>query len=378
MKRSVEFQAQLIEPEDPRDMVRDWLSLAQLQNQLEHPDRALVSLECALQILFKLKPAEQEQLILPVLAERALAQKQSGQLPAAMASYAQVLMQIDAQAQPLQWAHYALLEAALHFEINIANALLAATQLHLRLKDLETQVLERHVLTFPLLALAGLCEESADFTLALDFYNLAIRALERSERKADFLEQTIEGYEGRARCLQKIDQGLKAIQAYRQADKLAGSHETLFSKRPLILSQLGLCYQEHQKYAQAYASFSEAISLSQNQALADANSESQAESSMDQDHPLIRNLYLRGFLSVLYLDCLADAIHDFEQIEAYLPGFAAYDLACLSLKQGDAARAIDYLQAHLGSVYALSPAEIQSDPDFDPLYGSQQWQDLFD
>ncbi len=368
LKRSVEYQALLLKPEDPLDMVRDWLSLAQLQNQLEHPDRALKSLDCALQILFKLSPSEQEQIILPVLGERAEAQKQSGQLPAAMATYSQLLLQIDLQQQPLQWAHYALLETALHFKINREQALVSAQQLHLKLQQLESQVAERHALTYPLLALAGLCEEAQDFDLALDYNNLVIRALERSQRKADFLEQTVEGYEGRARCLQQLDRSVKAIQAYRKADKLAESSEDLRDKRPLILSQLGLCYQENQKYDLALSSFSHAIQLA---------AQSEQIETVDQEHPLIRNLTLRGFLNALYLEDIAAAITDFEQIEQALPGFAAYDLACLTLKQGFTEQALSYLRLHLASPYALSAAEIQSDPDFEPLLASQHWQDLF-
>lgn len=374
LKCSVDYQAQLVTPEDPLDMVRDWLSLAQLQNQLEHPDRALVSLDGALRILFKLSPAEQAQLILPVLAERAQAQQKSGQLAAAMATYSQVLLQIDAQQQPLQWAHYALLDVALHFEIDTEQALSAGQHLHLQLQQLEAQVAERHALAYPLLALAGLCEEAQDWDLALAYYNLVIRALERSQRKNDFVEQTLEGYEGRARCLQQQEQTLKAIQAYRRADKLAAASDCLSEKRPLILSQMGLCYQEGHKYDLALSSFTQAIQLA---SVPFVQAKSSTANTLNPEHPLIRSLYLRGFLNALYLDQSAAAITDFEQIEQLLPGFAAYDLACLSLKQGDLERAFTYLRVHLASAYALSAAEIQSDPDLAPLLASPQWQVLF-
>src|SRR5690606_29358865 len=131
-----------------------------------------------------------------------------------------------------------------------------------------------------------------------------------------------------------------------------------------FLLKLALCYQQGGKTALAEKTFAQVIA------------QSPEPRQATPEDLLIRALYFRGFFYVLEKEDSAQAQADFVRIESYLPGYAAYDLACLACGREDIEAAFAFLHQHLASAYALPLEDIQGDTDLQPLHSDTRWQAL--
>lgn len=370
LEQSLQFQLQTLgqEPE-LEDMAQDWLNLALLQQELEQPAAAIQSLVQAHQTLCKAAEPDKQRLMLPVLAQLAQLQTAQGENAAAHSSYQQ-LMQAARSHSPRVWAQYALLQAAFLLEREDPASTTALDEIHATVLQLEQERTEATGLIAPLLTLADLCRERALPEASLTFYTDAIRCAERSpgDRSSHFQDTLMKAYLGRASLLLEQHEPAKALQAFRQARRLAESEQNSQTLASIDL-QLGLCYQSQHKSQLALDSFSAAIAA--------FSASAQRAEPLAPEAPLIQALYLRGFLQVLDFENLQAALADFERIESHCPGLAAYDLACLHSRLGQSEAALDYLQQHLASPYALTQAEILADDDLRPLQETAAWSTLW-
>lgn len=370
LEQSLQFQLQTLgQQPDLEDMAQDWLNLALLQQELEQSDAAISSLKQAHQTLLKAQDPSKQRLLLPVLAQLAQLQTASSQTAAADTSYQQ-LMQAARNHSPRVWAQYALLQAAFLLTHQDPASPSALAEIHNTVLQLEQQRSEAFGLVEPLLTLADLCRERDLPEASLTFYTDAIRCAERSQtpRSSHFQETLMKAYLGRAGLLLEQAEAGKALQAFRQARRLAKSEDNALALAEIDL-QLGLCYQSQQKSELALESFTAAIATFAENVT--------AEALLGADDALVRALYLRGFLQVLDFHDLQAALQDFERIEGHCPGLAAYDLACLHSRLGQSEVALGYLRQHLASPYALTPAEIQADDDLRPLQNTAAWSTLW-
>jgi hypothetical protein len=90
----------------------------------------------------------------------------------------------------------------------------------------------------------------------------------------------------------------------------------------------------------------------------------------------VRALYFRAFFFVLAEHNTAAAEADFQRIESQLPGYAAYDLACLAAQSGAIDTAFVLLKTHRSSAYALPLDTLSNDEDLAVLQSDPRWSAL--
>lgn len=368
LEQSLQFQLEALgQGPAQEELAQDWFNLALIQQELEQTQAALNSLQQARQSLSQTVVDQNNNLLLPILSQLAGLQIAEGQYQAARETYQQLLKTARSQS-PRIWAQYALLQAAFFLKINDPATQQELDEIHATVLQLEHQHTDAYGLVEPLLSLADLCREQRLSEEALRFYTDAIRCAERSQvkRTLAFQEVLMRAYTGRANQLLEQGEANKALQAFRQAHRLAEGCVEALALAELDL-QLGLCYQQVDKFEQAHSCFSQAIAVLVKQPPGEGS----------PDDPLIRALYLRGFLLVLHFDDVLSALQDFIAIEQYCPGLAAYDLACLYTRLGQLTQALHHLRLHLASPYALSQAEILADEDLLPLQLEPGWSELF-
>lgn len=350
LRQSVKYQQLLLQQDINENLVKDWLDLGQLQ--WEQGD--LVAAERSLQAArhdWQYLPLEEAEVLLKPLrhfeAQLASAQGQfesAGQIYSALAERSKDLT---------RKIYYLLMALECLFQHNAEAGLQASEDLKPMIVAFEsapTSPLHDN-LTLPLLAAAELCENHQHLDLALEYYQFALRAASQTQP-----EYWLQAAAGRARLLEQQGDFTRAIQAYREILRREST--------PEFTLKLALCYQQAGKMALAEESFAQVI-------------QGQPEPlQADPEELLIRALYFRGFFYVLEKQDLALAQADFLRVEHYLPGYAAYDLACLACGDKDLSAAFAFLDTHLQSPYALPLEDIQADPDLKPLHSDKRWQQL--
>lgn len=366
LEQSAQYQQHCEAPLEHEENFKDWLQLAQVQLQLEQAPKALESLQQA-ENLLEVLPALPDSLYSVLYSLQAQGWQQVGQNQTALEAYAKLLKRVDAAEAPITWACHALLKTCLLFENAVEEAPQEAASLLSKLQELEVSLPERQELALPLLALAELCEQHQELELALAYLGLCTRALERAQAARTGLQenQLIQAYLGRARVLQAQQSWPKAIQAFLQARKRMQAYGSPDLEQALLAVQLGLCYQEAGKYPEAAGAFAEAVALQQ------------GKNVNDPEDPYVRGLYFSAFLKVLHLEDPAGAYADLLAVEEQVPGLAAYDLACLSVRLSQTDQALNWLEKHLQSAYALPPGQITSDPDLEALHHEPRWKQCF-
>lgn len=373
LEASARRQQELVAPENaPLEILEDWLGLAAYQIELERWHPALDSLVQAEKLLPHLSLEQALRHRQTLLAQRAQILERLDEPLAALHSYDQLLETFDQKNQALLWARYALLRSVAAFGLPEHEHDAELQAIAQTLQQVEEQDLERHELVVPLLGLAELCQQAQRENWALNFYAAAIRCLERSQTERDEQDQLylMQAYAGRAQLLQERGELTKALSAFRQARRLARNlvHNLSGSEALASLNlQMALAYQAAQKSAEALKLLTETIAFL-----------SPLAGPLTAEHPLVRAHYLRAFLLCLEQDDAESAQIDFEAVEALCPGLAAYDIACLQVRNGEPESAFVSLRQHLASPYALSQDEIEADVDLQALHGDARWQALWD
>lgn len=368
---SMKYQQQLLERDIKENLVKDWLDLGQTQWEQGDLDAAEQSLRSASADWQYLQLNEAEALLKPLQNFEARLALARGEFAEAGKLYEK----IAEKSKDLSTRLYALLMAAeAYFHKDSAQGIALCQALVPQVLAAEqegaTQVSTGH-LTLPLLAAAELCENHAQEDLAFTYYQFALRSA--SQQQNDYWLQAAAG---RARMLEHQGDMPRLTQAYRDilrhlqrqaAQDLAALTE--FSLK------LALCYQHTEKMPQAASAFDTALNH------ADALLASQDQSlELDADHGWVRALYFRAFFYVLVQSNPQAAVADLKRIEARLPGYAAYDLACLAAQAAVSSlerdAAFDYLKTHLASPYALPLEELLRDEDLKGLQTDPRWKRL--
>ncbi len=350
LQHSVVFQQELVERDVWENMVKDWLEIAETQIQQQNYAAAQKSLESARADWIKLSLDEAEVLLTPLqLLEIKLASAR-GNHEEALVGYDVLIQRFQ---KDLKGVYYRLLKIELLFSHKVEEAVAACEELSPALLSWENDA-ERELLTLPLLAAAELCDIHAQETLALSFYQFALRFASQ-HKSAHWLEACA----GRARLLEQTGDLRRAIGAYRDLLRHMENHN-LPETGPFLL-RLALCYQQVGKTEDALKQFEAVL-------------QSPAETEIHPEHLHIRARYFRAFLHALDREDLPAARTDFEDIEMLLPGYAAYDLACIATRQEQWDQAFAYLIGHLESTYALSREDILADTDLEVLRADPRWQ----
>ncbi len=361
LRHSMKYQQLLLQQDINENLVKDWLDLGQLQLEQGDTEAARRSLQTARHDWQYLPLSEADQLVKPLQHFEAQLATACGEFESASKIYNKLAEKSKSLTQKIM---YLLMALASLFKHSTEEGLMASEALKPLVVALESQpnVLSQEQLTLPLLAAAELCENHHHASLALDYYQFALRAAAQGQQAP---QQThwLQAAAGRARMLEQQGDFTRAIQAYRDIVRHLQGHIEV-SQTGEFLLKLALCYQQGGKIALAEKTFGQIIA------------EHPAPAQADPEDLLIRALYFRGFFYVLEKQDLAQAQTDFERIESYLPGYAAYDLACLACGREDIETAFGFLHQHLASPYALPLEDIQTDTDLLPLHSDVRWQTL--
>lgn len=364
LERSTYYQERLLKPiaESVLELVSSWFSLARQQQEIDHWEQALESLDQALKLSADLdKPEERKLWAGMIQTQRARCFEQNGALNAALHVYESALRQIDAQVAPRQWVLLRVLRAGLAFQLKQADALTGFEAVRQSFEVLEEQG-QTEELAIPLLALAGLATEQEP-QWALEFYNGAIRCLERAnkERQLEYQPFLIDAYRGRGNLLADLAQPAKALASLKQARRLA---EHTLNQRALseLDLQLGLVLQACGRPEQALESYSQAAQS--------------AQAVLSADSVGFRAIYFQAYILANELNRAQEALSLLEDLDRRCPEQVDYDLACLYARLGQPEQALEHLQKHLASPQSLSLDEILADPDLAVLQTLPSWQAL--
>lgn len=370
LEASTAAQSRILEPlATNTDILREWFSLGQLQQELGQWSQALASQDLALRQCAQLpKGPERERWIGMIQTQRALCCEHLSQPEAAIELYDQALAVFDAEREPLQWVLLRLLKIALQLRIepDHLNAEQTFRELQESIAKLELAGTDRAELALPLLALASLCH-AGDPDWGLDFYSTAIRCLEQTHKREniELVRRLVEAYRGRSALLDLLGQPQKALaslkQGLRQAEMIAD--QELQADMQL---QIGLVSQSLGKFDLAAKSFEQARLL-------DGAVEWAVRTP---DDSWFRASYFLAFLLTSELNQLERALDLLLELDAACPHQVDYDLACLYARLQRPDQAFARLQAHLASPEPLSPEDITADSDLQSLQTDPRWQAL--
>jgi hypothetical protein len=364
---SMKYQQQLLERDIKENLVKDWLDLGQTQLEQGDLEAAQQSLQSARRDWQYLQLKEAEALLRPLQNFEAQLAMARGQFTEA----GQLYEKMAEKSQPLHLRLYALLMAAeAYFHEDSARGVALCEALVPQVLAAEQGSLPdvpTSALTLPLLAAAELCENHQQWELALTYYQFALRSASQQHN-----EYWLQAAAGRARMLEQQEDLPRLVQAYR--DILRHLPTEALASRAEFALKLALAYQSSQKLTQAASSFEVALAYAQD--LYHAEQQLQKTEVLHADHVWVRTLYFRAFFFVLAQHNPAAAVADLERIEAHLPGYAAYDLACLAAQSGAIDTAFALLKSHCASVYALPIETLASDEDLAALQADPRWQTL--
>lgn len=361
---SMKYQQQLLERDIKENLVKDWLDLGQTQLEQGDLESAQQSLQSARADWQFLQLNEAEVLLKPLQLFEARLAIARGQFDEA----GQLYEKIAEKSKDLRGKVYALLMAAeAYFHESTAQGIALCEALVpqiLAAEQDETSQTSIGHLTLPLLAAAELCENHEYWDLSLAYYQFALRSASQQQN-----EYWVQAAAGRARILEHQGDMPRLIQAYR--DMLHHLSSDALDALAEFSLKLALCYQQAEKLSQAVLAFD--LALSHAEALLASQSDG---ADLSPEHVWVRTLYFRAFFYVLAQQNTQAAIIDFQRIEACLPGYAAYDLACLAAQSQDIDAAFNYLKTHLESPYALPLAELTADDDLKVLHTDPRWMRL--
>lgn len=361
---SMKYQQQLLERDIKEHLVKDWLDLG--QTQLEQGDLAAAqqSFQSARSDWKYLQLNEAEVLLRPLQNFEARLAAARGQFTEA----GQLYEKVAEKSKLLQDRIYALLMAAeAYFHEDSAQGVALCQSLVpqvLAAEQATSSDVSTGQLTLPLLAAAELCENHEHWELALAYYQFALRSASQQQN-----EYWLQAAAGRTRVLDHQADLPRLIQAYRDILRHLRDRHLQDNQTESLAEfslKLALCYQQTEKIAQAAVTFDAALH----------HAEALVAAEIDPEHVWVRALYFRAFFYVLAQQNPEAAAADFERIEARLPGYAAYDLACLAAQSQAIDTAFAYLEAHLASPYALPLEVISSDEDLKRLQTDPRWREL--
>lgn len=370
MQLSMKYQQQLLERDIKENLVKDWLELGQAQLAQGDVDAAQQSLSSARADWQYLQINEAEALLRPL-------QSFEAQLATARGQFAEAGQLYEKMAEKSKQLHlrlYSLLMAAeAYFHEDSARGVSMCEALVPQVLAAEKTALPEGAaaeLTLPLLGAAELCENHEQWDLALSYYQFALRSASQQHN-----QYWLPAAAGRARVLAQQEDMLRLTQAYRdilrRLPREAAEDQAEFSLK------LALVYQSLHKPKQAAACFETALQHAETLLGTLINTSPDVDTAgLDTDHVWVRTLYFRAFFFVLAQQDNAAAVADFERIEARLPGYAAYDLACLAAQSGDTDAAFALLQTHRRSAYALPLETLAGDDDLASLQHDPRWSKL--
>ena len=371
LRHSMKYQQLLLSQDITENLVKDWLDLGQTQLLQMDLDGAQRSLEAARHDWQYLPLSEAELLVKPLRYFEAQLASATGDFERAGELYQKLA---DTSQTPLTKIRYQLLAIEQQIQHHSDTGIQQCQTLVPQILELDlpesnpTTSSAQEVLTLPLLAAAELCEDHEYRELALEYYQFALRAA--SQQQSDYWLQAAAG---RARILEQQEDFTRAAQAYRNLlREITPPRGTATAESQAEFQlKLALCYQQAGKTEAAAQAFDQAV----NAAATQVNKATKAP-AQDSESIYIRSLYFRAFFRVLEQDNVSEARQDFEAIEVHLPGYAAYDLACLANRAADTSKAFEYLERHLSSGYALPFSEISEDQDRQSLHTDPRWQAL--